>query len=278
MFKRIILGLIYRLYEWRLEKEIKAGAIPEHVAIIMDGNRRYAKKLGKPSYIGHWIGSKTAEKVLTWCLQLKIPTVTVYALSTENMNRSEEERRHLFKLIEMKLEELIKDTTIHENKIRVKIIGDLSRLPPGIRERAREVEEITKDYSRHMLNIAIGYGGRQEILYAVKKIAKDFVEGKIKIDDITPETVEKYLYTDSPSYSKVDLLIRTGGEQRLSNFLPWQTNGGESVVYFCDIYWPEFRKIDLLRAIREFQKQSKKKSQRHFIQTKDKSFADVVSG
>ncbi len=254
MFKRFLFGSIYRIYEWRLEREVKKGPIPHHVAIIMDGNRRYARKLGRPGYIGHWIGSKTAEKVLLWCLGLKIHTLTVYALSTENLNRNEKEKAYLFKLIEEKLNELMEDKTIHRNKVRVKIIGDLSRLTPGIRALANELERITGKYSEYMLNIAIGYGGRQEILHAVKKIAEEFSEGRVKKSDITPEIVERYLYTDSPYYSRVDLLIRTGGEQRLSNFLPWQTNGGESIVYFCDIYWPEFRKIDLLRAIREYQK------------------------
>ncbi len=258
MLKRFILRFIYRIYEWKLEKEVRSGQMPGHVAIIMDGNRRYARKLGMPGYIGHWIGSKTAEKVLLWCLELKIPTLTVYALSTENLNRKEEEKSHLFKLIEEKLRELVEDETIHRNRVRVKIIGDLSKLTPEIRNIAEEIERTTRNYSEYALNIAIGYGGRQEILHAVKKIAEEFSRGRVKKDEVTPEIVEKYLYTSTPNYSKVDLLIRTGGEQRLSNFLPWQTNGGESVVYFCDIYWPEFRKIDLLRAIRAYQKHAGK--------------------
>ena len=242
--------LIYKIYEKKLIKEVKKNVLPRHIAIIMDGNRRFARKRGLPPKLGHIFGSKKAEEVLNWCWDLKIKNVTVYAFSTENFNRSEEEKRNIFTLVEKELKRLANDKRIHLSKVKVKVVGRKDLLPKNVLEAIKYVEERTKNYSNHFLNIALAYGGRQEIVDAIKNILQKVKNGLIKSDEIDSKLIEQNLYGED-GYSEVDLVIRTGGEQRLSNFLPWQS--ANSVVYFCDVYWPEFRKIDLLRAIRAWQ-------------------------
>ncbi len=243
------IGLIYSIYEKKLASEVQKKRMPEHIAIIMDGNRRYAKSRGLPAKLGHYFGSKKAEEVLNWCWDLKIRNVTVYAFSTENFRRDEEEKRNIFELIRKELYRLAEDKRIHDCKVRVRVIGKKEYLPDYVLEAAERVEEKTSKYKNFFLNIAIAYGGRQEIVDAVRKILKLVKDGKVKLEEISPDLVGRYLYTDGKA--SVDLVIRTGGEQRLSNFLPWQSAKG--TAYFCDVYWPEFRKIDLLRAIRSWQ-------------------------
>ncbi len=245
-----MIGLIRLIYERMLIKEVEPYGIPKHVAIIMDGNRRFARKRGLPPQAGHIFGSRKAEEVLNWCWELGIKNVTVYAFSTENFKRSEEEKENIFRIVAKRLRGLVKDKKIHRNKVRVRVVGKLELLPGHVRQAIREVEEATKSYRNFNLNLALAYGGRQELVDAVKGLLMDISRGKIGSRDIDEYTLEKYLYGEG-DYASVDLLIRTGGEQRLSNFLPWQT--ANSVAYFCDAYWPEFRKIDLLRAIRAWQ-------------------------
>jgi tritrans,polycis-undecaprenyl-diphosphate synthase [geranylgeranyl-diphosphate specific] len=246
-----MMRLIYKLYELKLLKEVKRYPMPRHVAIIMDGNRRFAKRRGLPPYMGHFFGSKKAEKVLEWCLELGIKNVTTYAFSTENFRRSEEEKKNLFKLMERELKRLLTDKRIHKNRVRVRIVGRKDLLPESVQRVIEELENATRHYDKYNLNIALAYGGRQELIDAIRDILKAVKEGILKVEEITKELVERYLYSDN-GYESVDLLIRTGGEQRLSNFLPWQT--ANSVAYFCDVCWPEFRKIDFLRAIRTWQR------------------------
>ncbi|AEA46166.1 polyprenyl diphosphate synthase [Archaeoglobus veneficus] len=238
------------IYERMLIKEIKPFGMPNHVAIIMDGNRRFARRRGLPPQAGHVFGSRKAEEVLNWCWELGIKNVTVYAFSTENFNRSEEEKQNIFKLVAKELRRLAKDRRIHRNRVKVKVIGKLEMLPEYVREAIREVEKATQGYGNFNLNIALAYGGRQELIDAIRGVLHDVRRGVLRSRDIDAKTLEKYLYGEG-DYASVDLVIRTGGEQRLSNFLPWQT--ANSVAYFCDAYWPEFRKIDLLRAIRAWQ-------------------------
>jgi tritrans,polycis-undecaprenyl-diphosphate synthase [geranylgeranyl-diphosphate specific] len=252
----MIRSVVSKIYERSLISEIKNGRMPEHIAIIMDGNRRYARNKGLPVRVGHYFGSKKAEEVLNWCWDLKIKNVTVYAFSTENFKRSDEEKKNIFNLMRKELKRLAEDTRIHKNKVKVRIIGKKELLPDYVLSAIEEVERRTSKYSGFFLNIAIAYGGRQEITDAVRKILRFLKEGRIRKEDITPDFIEKHLYTNGGS--RVDLLIRTGGEQRLSNFLPWQSVKG--LAYFCDVYWPEFRKIDLLRAIRSWQKMNLRQS------------------
>jgi tritrans,polycis-undecaprenyl-diphosphate synthase [geranylgeranyl-diphosphate specific] len=242
--------LVYRIYERKLLQELKRGEMPEHIAIIMDGNRRYARKMGLEPYQGHIFGSKKAEEVLEWCWELGIKMLTLYAFSTENFRRSEEEKRKLFSLLERELNRLLKDRRTYERKMRVRVVGKRELLPPKLVRVIEKVEQATESHNRHFLNIAIAYGGRQEIVDAARRILDKIRRGVLSPDEINENVIGEHLYGDG-KYADVDLIIRTGGEQRLSNFLPWQA--AKSVAYFCDVYWPEFRKIDLLRAIRAWQ-------------------------
>ena len=242
--------MIRKLYELKLFREIKKRPLPKHLAIIMDGNRRFARSRGLPEFMGHVFGSKKAERVLEWCREIGIKTLTMYAFSTENFRRKEEEKKNIFELVKKELRRLIKDERTHKYRMRVKIVGRRELLPPDVLEVVEEVERVTKNYDNYFLNVALAYGGRQEIVDAIRSILKDVKEGKISIDDIDENLFSRYLYSDN-GYENVDIVIRTGGELRLSNFLPWQT--ASSLTYFVDVYWPAFRKIDLLRAIRTWQ-------------------------
>ncbi len=246
----LVRRVLYSLYERKLLGELKGKEMPQHVAIIMDGNRRFARKRGLKPYQGHVFGSKKAEEVLEWCWELGIKMLTLYAFSTENFKRSEEEKRKLFSIIEGELTRLMRDRRTYEREMRVKVVGKREMLPERLVRVIEEVEEATRHHSRHFLNIAIAYGGRQEIVDATRRILEKVRDGVLSPADIDEDVIEEHLYGDG-KYAKVDLVIRTGGEQRLSNFLPWQT--AKSVAYFCDVYWPEFRKIDLLRAVRAWQ-------------------------
>ncbi|RLG22103.1 di-trans,poly-cis-decaprenylcistransferase [Methanosarcinales archaeon] len=261
-----LLKRLREAYERVLFKEVSKGKLPEHIAIIMDGNRRYARLRGKPVYEGHKNGAKTTEMVLDTCSKLGIKTLTVYAFSTENFSRSYEERKYILGLIEEKLRELLRDKRTYERKVRVSVIGDFSLLPESLRKTAKEVEDATAENNRLLLNIAIGYGGRRDLVGVVKKLARKVETGELDVDDIDEEVVSNHLYAENGIViPDVDLLIRTGGEQRLSNFLPWQTSGSESATYFCSPYWPEFRKIDLLRAIRTYQRREIEREEKLFM-------------
>lgn len=242
--------MIRKLYELKLIKEIKKKPLPKHIAIIMDGNRRFARSKGLPEFMGHIFGSKKAERVLEWCREIGIRTLTMYAFSTENFKRSEEEKRNIFNLVKRELRRLISDERTHKYRMRVKIVGKKNLLPNDVLEIVEEVEEVTKDYDNYFLNVALAYGGRQEIVDAIRSILREVKGGRVRVEDIDENLFSRYLYSDN-GYENVDIVIRTGGELRLSNFLPWQT--ASSLTYFVDVYWPAFRKIDLLRAIRTWQ-------------------------
>ncbi len=246
---------VYDLYERYLFERVKAnGKIPKHVAIIMDGNRRWARKLEKPPWYGHFFGSKKLEEILEWCRELGIKALTVYAFSTENFKRSPEEVNALMNLFEQKFRELVHDERVHKYGMRVNIIGRRELLPGNVRKAAEEVERVTKKYTNHILNIALAYGGRSEIVDAIKRIVDDIEGGKITKEDIDEELLKKYLYI--PNMPDPDIVIRTGGEIRISNFLLYQIAYSE--LFFVDVYFPEFRKIDFLRIIREYQKRERR--------------------
>lgn len=242
--------LIRKIYERKLARQVKKREMPKHVAIIMDGNRRFARRRGLPPKLGHIFGSRKAEEVLEWCWELGIKNVTVYAFSTENFKRSEEEKKNIFNIVEKELRRLSTDPRTHKRGIRVKVVGRIDLLPKNVTDAIENVERITRNYTNFNLNIALAYGGRQELIDAVREIVTKVKRGELKSSEINSSLIEKHLYGDG-DYSEVDLVIRTGGELRLSNFLTWQT--ASSVAYFCDIFWPQFRKIDLLRAIRTWQ-------------------------
>ncbi len=251
------LGGAYKLYERMLEGEVKDGEIPSHIAFILDGNRRWARLRNVPSWMGHEEGAKKADEVLDWCLELGVKTVTLFILSTENISRrSRHELLKLYEIIERHLRSKLDDKRIHENKVRVKALGRLNLLPSTIRKLLMELEDMTRTYDERYLNIAIAYGGRDEIIEAARKLARDVVHGKVMPEEINEELFSKYLYTSHLPNPYPDMIIRTSGELRISNFLLWQSAYSEIVV--IDVYWPEFRKIDLLRAIRTYQKRNRR--------------------
>ncbi len=248
-----ILRPVYRVYEAWLWRQIKDGPFPKHVAIIPDGNRRWARLSGLDAKKGHEEGYEKLKDVLKWLLELGIPVVTIYAMSYENcLFRPEDERNHLFSLVEKGLKEL-KDIA-DKYEVKVRVIGRIDLVPDTIKSAIKEIEERTANYSKHVLNIALCYGGRQEIVDATKRLCEDVKKGELEICDICEETFSKYLYT--AGLPDPDLIIRTSGEVRLSGFLLWQAAYSE--LYFCDAFWPDFRKIDLWRAIRSYQKRERR--------------------
>ncbi len=239
----------YKAYEKKLMDVVKKGSIPRHVGIIMDGNRRFASELEMNDMLGHDMGRKKLEEVLEWCREIGIKIVTVYAFSTENFLRSRDEVEHLMRLFVGSLKEAADDERTYKYGMRIRIIGQTEFLPQDVQDAIKYAEEKTKSNDKFLLNVAIAYGGREEIIRAIREIAREVVEGKLKIDDIDEDTVRKHLYTgDLPD---PDLIFRTSGEERISNFLLWQSAYSE--FYFSDVYWPTLRKIDFLRAIRAYQ-------------------------
>jgi tritrans,polycis-undecaprenyl-diphosphate synthase [geranylgeranyl-diphosphate specific] len=238
------------LYENVLMEQIRRdGGVPYHVGIITDGNRRYASDNGLDSNLGHVKGKEKLEEVLEWCMEIGTRVVTVYAFSTENFKRNPEEVEFLFNLISNALLNLIEDQRVIKNKIKVKIIGNISTLPEYLRSSIEKVELATANYDGYKLNIAVAYGGREEIIEAIRKIAIEYKDGKISMDDINEENFRKYLYDGT--IPDPDLILRTSGEERISNFLLWQ--GAYSELYFSDVFWPDLRKLDFLRAVRAYQ-------------------------
>ncbi len=230
--------------------------MPNHLAIILDGNRRWAKQNLIVKAAGHWKGADAVEKFLDWCEELDIKITTLYALSVENLNRKDEELEYLFNLIEERLKKLYDDPRIHRNKMRVKAIGRIELLPQSIRNILDKLDNATRDYTDHYLNIAIAYGGQSELVDAVKKIGHKIKSGELDVNDISKEEIESNLYTSHLPQPSPDMILRTSGEKRLSGFLMWQSAYSELV--FMDVFWPEFRKIDLMRAIRTFQKRKRR--------------------
>ncbi|MFC4248118.1 polyprenyl diphosphate synthase [Natribaculum luteum] len=236
-------------YERLLAREI-SGA-PTHVAVIQDGNRRYARQRGADAPDGHRAGAETTERVLEWCQEIGIEELTLYAFSTENFDRPPEEREALFDLLQEKLLEFADAEKVHDNEVCIRILGDVDRLPDRVQEAVRYAERRTQEYDQFVLNIALAYGGRSELLYATRSVARDVERGDLSPEDVDVETIEDRLY-ERP-VRDVDLIIRTGGDERTSNFLPWHANGNEAAVFFCAPYWPEFSKADFLRGIRTYE-------------------------
>jgi tritrans,polycis-undecaprenyl-diphosphate synthase [geranylgeranyl-diphosphate specific] len=250
-----ILG-IYKLYERWLWYQVKDGKKPEHVAIILDGNRRWASNKAMISWVGHRQGANKVDELLDWCIDLDVKFITLYAFSTENFRRPPQEVEEIMKLIEEKLLSILGNERIHENKVRVKAIGRIDLLPNSIQEVIQRVEESTKMYSDRFLNVALAYGGRAEIVDATKKIAEEVKNGELKTEDINENIFENYLYTAHMPKQDADLIIRTSGEERLSGFLSWQSAYSE--LCFVDVNWPDFRHIDLLRAVRTYQRRKRR--------------------
>ena len=230
--------------------------MPEHIAIILDGNRRWASEKALNPWVGHHFGAEKIRDLLDWCLELEVKSITLYAFSTENFQRQKHEVEEIMKISEEKLREVLTDERIHKNKIRVKVIGRPNLLPPSLQQLIRKVEDATRNYNEHFLNVALAYGGRAEIVDAAKKIAEKIENGELSSNVINEQVFENHLYTAHLPKQDPDLIIRTSGEERLSGFLLWQSAYSE--LCFLDVYWPGFRRIDLLRAVRTYQKRKRR--------------------
>ena len=248
-------NVLYRLYEWYISRNLNPDKMPKHVAIIMDGNRRYSKLQGNIDVVkGHEIGVDTLENVLDWSIELGIEIITVYAFSTENFNRPEHEVEGLMNLFVKNFKRLVTHEKIHKNEVRVKVVGKTDLIPENVLEAIKEAEEATAHYEKRLFNIAIGYDGRLEIIDSFKKIIKQVQDGEITIDDVDEDLVSQNLYTEG--LADPNLIIRTSGEERLSGFLLWQSSYSE--LYFCETLWPELRKVDFIRAIRSYQERERR--------------------
>ena len=246
---RVIANTAYQTYEKRLLKEVKEHEVPHHVAVIMDGNRRFAKGFGLTPTEGHLKGKDKLEEVLDWCMELGVKVLTVYAVSTDYFVRDDGEVDSLMQMFEEYFYRLGKDERGHRHGIKVRVLGQSDLLPEGVNKAIEFAENATADYSNFYYNLATAYGSRQEIIHAIKRIAQEVKDGNLDVEDIDERTFSNFLYTaDLPD---PDLILRTSGEERISNFLLWQLAYSE--LYFTDVYWPGFRKIDFLRAIRSYQ-------------------------
>ena len=226
--------------------------VPEHVAIILDGNGRWAKNKGMPRTYGHTVGAKNVENICREAWDIGIKYLTVYAFSTENWSRPDDEVRTLMKLFSSYIKSTFK--TAPKNNMRVRFIGDLSRFSDELRSSMKELEEFTSTLTGLSLQICVNYGGRDEIRRAIQGIAHDTSEGRIREDDITEELISSYL--DTKDIPDPDLLIRTSGEQRLSNYLLWQMAYTE--FYFTDVAWPDFDRAELIKACTEYSQRNRR--------------------
>lgn len=228
-----------------------------HVGIIMDGNRRFAKRLMKKPWMGHKWGLEKARDVLRWACEADIKYLTAYTLSLENLkSRPKNELKLILSYVEKEIDEIMKNENhiVHKFNVNIRFIGRIHILPKNIQKKIRDVEKLTKKYDKHFLNIALAYGGQQEIVDATRKILKKGLKGIIKLSDINEELIKENLYTNGQPFP--DLVIRTGGEKRLSNFLPFQSAYSELI--FIDKKWPEISKRDFNNAIREFEKRQRR--------------------
>ena len=246
----------YKLYERWLWYQVKNGEKMEHIAIILDGNRRWASGNDLNPWLGHKKGAETVEQLLEWCDKLNVKIVTLYTFSTENFRRSPQEVEEIMRIAEEKFRKLLTNERIHRNKVHVKVIGRVNLLPEKLQQLIADVEKATANYDGQFLNFAFAYGGRAEIVDAAKIIAEKVKNGELDVGDVDESTFEKYLYTSHMPKQDPDLILRTSGEERLSGFLLWQSAYSE--LCFLDVFWPDFRLIDLLRTIRIFQKRKRR--------------------
>jgi short-chain Z-isoprenyl diphosphate synthase len=258
-FPASLLRPLYLLYERRLCVAVRDNPMPCHVGIILDGNRRHARKLGITSPRAMYdIGAQKLDDVLDWCAEIQVQTVTLWVFSPENLQRPSAEISGILEAVEAKLTALARDARIHANRVRVRAIGKLGLLPEAVLKAIRTAELATSSYDGMSLNIAVGYGGRQEIVDAVVAFLRDSSRPEQTlgdaIDALTPDAIGRYLYT--AGLPDPDLIIRTSGEIRLSGFMLWQS--AHSEFYFTDVHWPAFRKIDFLRAIRSYQSRKRR--------------------
>lgn len=238
---------LYRLYERRLVAGLPRDAVPRHVGVMMDGNRRWARSLGEPAAAGHRRGADHIVEFLQWSEEVGVEVVTLWMLSTDNLQRDPEEVADLLDIITAAVRELAAT-----RRWRLKVVGDLRLLPVPVADALREAEARTADVGGLQVNVAVGYGGRHEIADAVRSLLREHAEAGTPLEDlaeeVTVEHIAQHLYTQGQP--DPDLVIRTSGEQRIGGFLLWQSVHSE--FYFCDAYWPDFRRVDFLRALRSY--------------------------
>ncbi|MGW4302878.1 isoprenyl transferase [Streptomyces sp. NPDC004646] len=240
-------GLLVRLYARRVEGHLDHAQVPKHIGVIMDGNRRWAKAAGSSTVHGHRAGAEKIEEFLGWCSETDVGVVTLWLLSTDNFDRPQDELGPLLGIIEDVVRTLASD-----GRWRVHHVGTLDLLPAGMQRTLKETEEATRQVDGIVVNVAIGYGGRQEIADAVRSMLLDAQDKGVRMEELAEsvdiDMIGRHLYTGAQP--DPDLVIRTSGEQRLSGFMLWQT--AHSEYYFCDVFWPAFRKVDFLRALRDY--------------------------
>ncbi|MFB6088669.1 MAG: polyprenyl diphosphate synthase [Candidatus Aenigmatarchaeota archaeon] len=238
-------------------EKLEEDNIPQSIGIIMDGNRRLAKRFGEDPWKGHEYGVKKGYKVLDWCEELGIKYITLYAFSTENFNRPEKEFNMIMDLFDQEFKDIAnnKDHKAHRTETKIKVIGRKEKLPERVQKSIKEAEEATKDYDKFFLNIAIAYGGQQEITDGCKNIVDKVKKGEIDPENVDKELISHNLYFDE-NFPYPDLIIRTGGEKRLSNFLLWESAYSE--LFFVDQMWPEFEKEKFLSIIESFQERQRR--------------------
>ncbi|MEU9347253.1 isoprenyl transferase [Streptomyces sp. NPDC048278] len=240
-------GLLVRLYARRVEGHLDHAQVPKHIGVIMDGNRRWAKAAGSSTVHGHRVGAEKIEEFLGWCSETDVEVVTLWLLSTDNFDRAKEELVPLLGIIEDVVRTLAAD-----GRWRVHHVGTPDLLPAPMQTALKEAEEATAHVDGILVNVAIGYGGRQEIADAVRSMILDAHDKGVAMDDLADavdvDMIGRHLYTGAQP--DPDLVIRTSGEQRLSGFMLWQT--AHSEYYFCEVFWPAFRKVDFLRALRDY--------------------------
>lgn len=249
-----MLNLVYRWYERGLQRSLRVDALPKHIGVMVDGNRRWAKVQGDEVSVGHVAGARKIIDFLGWCSDLEIKHVTIYLLSTDNLNgRDQQELAQLIEIITQLSEELAR-----LGRWRLQVVGDLEALPTDAGSRLKASEAVTAGFGGTHVNLAVAYGGRKEIADAMRSILRQHAKAGSTIEDLaeflTPDLIAEHLYTGGQP--DPDLLIRTSGEQRLSGFLLWQSANSE--FYFAEALWPDFRRVDFLRALRDFGRRSRR--------------------
>ena len=247
-------NLLYEVYEFRLQRSLDPGVLPRHIGVILDGNRRWAKAFGSPASEGHRAGADKVLDFLQWADEVKTEVVTLWLLSTDNLSREPQEINELLEIIRQLVGHLVES-----GNYRVKIVGDMTQLSPEFVEDVELEAQKTSGLSDAMqVNIAVGYGGRQELVDAVRGVLKDAADEGRSIEDVAStlsvDDITEHLYTRGQP--DPELIIRTSGEQRLSGFLLWQS--AHSEYYFCETFWPDFRKVDFLRALRSFSQRERR--------------------
>jgi short-chain Z-isoprenyl diphosphate synthase len=245
--KNALRRVLYPAYEARVVRRLPADRLPKHVGVMLDGNRRWARAVGRDAEHGHRAGAANIEPLLEWCEELGVEVVTLWLLSTDNLNRPADELRQLLVIIEEAV-----DSLAAERRWRLHPVGALDLLPAETARRLKEAEDATADVDGLLVNIGVGYGGRREIADAVRSLLQDHASRGTSIEELAEildvEHIADHLYTKGQP--DPDLVIRTSGEQRLGGFLLWQS--AHSEFYFCEAYWPDFRRVDFLRAVRAY--------------------------